>query len=341
MENTNETNVEESIITDDESNGSISQEPANNEEVDLESMSFMEKLEYLNKEKEKSEGKEETEEEEKPLKDEVEKPEPQKKEAKQEKTSDSVKVKINGEEKEVKIEELVKSYQKGLGADQKFLEASTMRKQAEKLIDMLKSDPLDVLERMGLDVEALAEDRLYRKIQFESMTPEEQEAYINRERLKNYEEQERIKREQEKVIQYNKEKAMYADVIMKKVQEAIDTNELPKEAYVVKKFMTLLKQAYVEKIPVAPADLVPLVKEELELEDRKLAERYKKADVNKLINELGEDKIKEIQKHLVSQLKNPYQTSTNSANNPSPKKKTQNTSLSDWKKSVEHIIYGG
>lgn len=312
MENTNETNVEDSTLIDELSNASISTESANEEEVDLSSMTPEERAEYYAQFEEDEEETEEKEPPKEPKKVEAEKKES--KEVKEEPSKETVKVKINGEEKEVKIDELVKSYQKGLGADQKFIEASKMRKQAEQLIEIMKTNPFDVLEKMGLDVEALAEERLYRKIQFESMTPEEQEAYLNRERLKHYEEQERIRREQEELKKFNELKTIHIQNFTKQIQEVIDKNDLPRDANTVKKFVNYMSQAIQNKIKVEFSDLVELVKEDIEREDREYLNRYKKKDIDSLLNYLGEDTIKEIQKKQVAKLRNPYVTSTKPAN---------------------------
>ncbi|PJZ98862.1 hypothetical protein CH369_18020 [Leptospira levettii] len=313
MEQTNETNLDDSTLMDELANTSISTESANEEEVDLSSMTPEERAEYYSQfEEDEEEESEEKEPPKDPKKVEAEKKEI--KEPKEEPSKETVKVKINGEEKEVKIDELVKSYQKGLGADQKFIEASKMRKQAEQLVDMLKSDPLDVLERMGLDVEALAEDRLYRKIQFESMTPEEQEAYINRERLKHYEEQERIRREQEAYQKFNNQKAFLLEKAIREIQEEVEKHDLPRDNATLKKFVNYMNKAVENKISVRISDLVHLVKEDIEKEEKEYLNRYKKKDIDKLLNYLGEDTIKEIQKKQVAKLKNPYVTSTKPAN---------------------------
>ncbi|TGM95037.1 hypothetical protein EHR02_00090 [Leptospira levettii] len=322
MEQTNETNIDESIITDESSNESISTEPANNEEeVDLSSMTPEERAEYYSQfENQEDEDEEEPEKEPK----ETKKVESEKKEVKEPKkeeiSKDSVKVKINGEEKEIPVEELVKSYQKGIGADQKFLEASRMRKQAEHALEVIRSNPFEVLEKMGIDVEELAEERLYRKIQLEQMTPEEREAYENKERLRKYEEMERQKREEEEHQRFLEKKAMLLKASLHQIQEVMEKYDLPKEPYVLKKFTSLMNKAISNRMSYSFEDLVPLVKEELAKDEKYYLNQYKKKDIDSLINYLGEDTVKEIQKKQVAKLKNPYVTSTNPANKPIGKK---------------------
>lgn len=97
------------------------------------------------------------------------------------------KVKIEGQELEVDYDELLKGYQLNKVVTQRSQEAAAARKEAQQQIDQLaqflqsaKSDPqvaLGLLSELGHDVDKLAEEVLWKKIQFEKMSPAEKEAY--------------------------------------------------------------------------------------------------------------------------------------------------------------------
>ena len=97
------------------------------------------------------------------------------------------KVKIEGQELEVDYDELLKGYQLNKVVTQRSQEAAAAKKEAKEQIDQLarflqsaKGDPqvaLGLLNELGHDVEKLAEEVLWKKIQFEKMTPAEKEAY--------------------------------------------------------------------------------------------------------------------------------------------------------------------
>lgn len=344
---TNGTELEESIITDEFSNETTPNEKENdNEEFDqdlFDKMSFLEKIDYQNRFKKTEDT--EDDEEEKP-KESKETPKKESKELAPKETKEpskpenlqSLKVKINGVEQEVKVEELLKTYQKSQGADQKFYEASQMKKQAEEVINILKNRPFEVLEKLGLDIDELAEQRLLQKLQYEQMTDEEKELYESKEKLKHYETQERIRREQEEFHKLNQLKQLHIENYTKQIQDVIEKNDLPRDSHTVKKFLNYMGQAISNKINVTVSDLVELVKEDLATEERQFLDRYKKRDISKLIEELGDDTVKAIQKEHIKKLKNPYVTNVNPVTKTVTKGKSKPT-LEDWKKTIEKHIY--
>jgi hypothetical protein len=88
------------------------------------------------------------------------------------------KLKIDKEELEVDYDELVKRAQLSSGAEKRMLEAKGIKESFNKLIKDGQKDPeviLNLLEKLGHNVDSIIEERLWNKIQREKMTPEERQ----------------------------------------------------------------------------------------------------------------------------------------------------------------------
>ena len=83
------------------------------------------------------------------------------------------------------VEELKAAYQTRRASDENFRKSSAIEKQAEALLDRLKTDPISILENpeLGINFRELAEDYLYNKIQYEQMDEAERSNHDAREEL--------------------------------------------------------------------------------------------------------------------------------------------------------------
>ncbi len=313
--------------------------------VDINSMTPQDRAEYLDdldRQKEAKEPKEEKKSTVDKTKDRLETSKAI--ETKTEPSTESVKVKINGQEKEVSIDELKAHYQKLESANQKFAEASQLRKQSEQLINVLKSSPLEVLEKLGLDVDQIAEERLLKRLEFDSMSPEQQEAYLAKEKLRTYEQLEQERQAQEQYQKAEQLKTHYKQDFERQIIQAIEENELPRDSNTAKKIIDYMSRVIQNKIPLTIQDIIPMVKEDLAREEREFLDRYKKRDLDTLLAHLGDDTVKAIQKKAVEKLKNPYSqnqigksvnTSTTSS-----KSKSEKGSLDKWRTQMLNEMYG-
>ncbi|TGN09976.1 hypothetical protein EHR08_13370 [Leptospira bandrabouensis] len=209
-------------------------------------------------------------------------------------------------------------------------QAIEIQKETNALIDKIKDHPLEVLSHLGIDIDELAEKRIWEKIQYEQMTDEERETYEAKQKLKYYEEQENVRRQQEEYHRNQQAKQFHLEQFNKQILTEIEKNNLPKDTSTYKKFVVIVQKAIQNQLPVTFADIAQLVKEDLEKEDRRLVERYKKKDVNSLIEELGEETIKAIQQEQIKKLKNPYVTTVNPTKGTMTKIKKGKGSLDDW-----------
>jgi len=89
------------------------------------------------------------------------------------------KVKVDGNEMDVALEELITSYQTRSASDKRFNEAAKMRKEIDSLIEAVEKDPFAIHKLKGIDARKAAEELLLAEIQKEEeasrLTPEQKE----------------------------------------------------------------------------------------------------------------------------------------------------------------------
>jgi len=121
------------------------------------------------------------------------------------------KAKVDGKESEVDYDELVRGYGHNSAANARMREAAELKKAAESrekaLMDNIygwKDNPtsaFDALEKLGIDVDSIAHERVLKKMQLEMMSPEERETYDMKQELSRYKSKEtqqaEAKRQQE------------------------------------------------------------------------------------------------------------------------------------------------
>lgn len=84
-------------------------------------------------------------------------------------------VTINGQEKQVTLEQLQRMAQKGEGADQRFAKASEVEKRAKAALDELKADPIAALVKLGIDPDSALADFVKKKAAESALSEEERE----------------------------------------------------------------------------------------------------------------------------------------------------------------------
>jgi len=107
------------------------------------------------------------------------------------------KVKIEGQERDVDYDDLVRGYQMETVSQKRFREAREQQQQALSLIDQFKKDPAEVMRQLGLDPDEWSEKRVAKKLDYEFMTPEQRELFDLRNKMSEYENKDKSAREQE------------------------------------------------------------------------------------------------------------------------------------------------
>lgn len=113
------------------------------------------------------------------------------------------KVKVDDSELEVEYDELVRGYQKGRAANERFQRASEMQKAVNGFIERARQGDLDWIDDVGVPDEQArkwAEKRLLKHIEYEQMTPEQKELMrLRREKETLTQEREREKQERAQI----------------------------------------------------------------------------------------------------------------------------------------------
>ncbi len=114
------------------------------------------------------------------------------------------KVKTDGQELEVDFDELTRGYGHMSAANKRMQEAAAVNKQMQKLTEEIfgwKKSPekaFEALEKMGIDLDSMAHDRVLKRMKIEMMTPEERNAYDMEQKLADYERQDQLRAEEKR-----------------------------------------------------------------------------------------------------------------------------------------------
>ena len=243
------------------------------------------------------------------------------------KVPERYKVPVDGKEIEVGIDDLLSSYSHVKASNDRFekaaqakKEAAALRSEAESMKARMKSDPWGVMEELGLDPRTTSEEYLIKKLEFDSLTPEQKRIMELEHKTKTYEEKEAAAKKQEEERAKTEAKEKEDKAIAKRSEELIaeyskafitelSASKLPKTNIMVAKVA--------EKLGIAAQQGWEMsVKQAVKLVEKDLIE-YKQAflrdmDPEALAEFLGEDSLKKIRKRDVEKLKNPPVTQNTS-----------------------------
>jgi len=219
------------------------------------------------------------------------------------------KLKVNGREVEFDEPEVIRRAQLAESAQQRFQEASVMKKQAEQFFEALMNDPRSILSHpeiaKKLNMREFAEDFLSQELKNELMDPAEREMSELREFKRKHEEETtgRQQREQETAQQGRAREAQQkaAKDFDVNITEALTQTNLPKTPYTVKRVAEILLGARKNGYDMDIATAVDMVKEGYQTD---LGAMVGGLEPEMLIKMFGDDMIKKLRKHDLAQLKN-------------------------------------
>lgn len=219
-----------------------------------------------------------------------------------------IQAKVNGKMRAIEIDpnddkELTKYIEKALAADEKFSEASSMRKQVEGFIDALRKNPLEILRNkdLGLDLRALAEKVLMEDLEEQQKTPEQKE----QEKLNKELEELKKQLEEEKNAKRNAELEKMREQQFKQLDDEITSSlqnsSLPKSPYVVKRIADALIEAVnLGYNDIGVKDIMPFVEEQIQLEIQQMFEAMPSEVLEKLV---GKQHLTNMRKTRIAQSK--------------------------------------
>jgi hypothetical protein len=312
-----------------------------NEEENVEEENVEEvEAEEVTEEETEEEGAEEAEntgEEEAPEEGSGEKEKSEKSETvKKDTNTGNWKIKVGGEEREVTEEEARKRLQLELAADKKFKEASQIRQDAEQFIDNLK-DPekaIGFLNNLGVNIDELAQKRLYEKIKYEQMPEHERKALQAEKQANQYKSELDRYKTAEQQQAYEQQVADYQEQWKSKITNALETAKVPVNNYTISRMAGYVSQD-------TNADLKNIAEKVDGDYNNIIKDRYSNLDGESLYNMLGKDTVKKIREYELSKVKN---NQTKSYSNPNKikvkKKKDKGLSREEFRRQMDEIAAG-
>lgn len=212
------------------------------------------------------------------------------------------KIKVNGKEYNVSLEEALKLAQKGVGADHRFNEAYKLKQQAEQIIHTLKTDPMSILlnPNLGVDFKKLAQEYLAKEIEREMMSPEQRELYETKEKLRQAEEEKKSLAEKEDQARMSKLVEHYSSEYEKDIQATLQTSGLPKTRGTVKRLAYYMQKGLERGVELKAADVIDLVRADYIQEHNEL---YGSADGDTLLKLFGDPVLKKLMEANLKKVK--------------------------------------
>jgi hypothetical protein len=245
--------------------------------------------------------------------------EEKKQEAEVKKALKEFELKVNGKSKKVSLdldnEEEVKKYlQKAMAADEKFQEASSYKKQAEQLVEMLQTDPLSILRNpaLGLDIRKLAEQVLLEDLEEQQKSPEQKELEEYKRKLKEYEEKQKKAEDERKQQQIQEATRRNQEEIESSMIKALEASDFPAEPYFIRRVADAMASAIENGWEdVTVEKIMPYVESRMRNDFGSLINKHK--DPSKFEKLVGKDVLNEYRKHTISKVKKAPTTGSQSA----------------------------
>lgn len=221
----------------------------------------------------------------------------------------SYELKVNGKSKKIDLdmdndEEVKKYLQKAMAADEKFQEASSYKKQAEQLVEMLQNDPLSVLRNpaLGLDIRKLAEQVLLQDLEEQQKSPEQKKLEEYERKLKEYEDNKKKEEDARRAQQLEEATRRNQTEIENSMIQALEKSDLPAEPFFIRRVADAMASAIEagwEDVTVE--DIMPYVEGRMKSDFGSLIGKHREpAKLEKL---LGKDVLNEYRKHSVAKVK--------------------------------------
>lgn len=218
------------------------------------------------------------------------------------------KVKVDDTEDEVDEDELVRGYQRARASNMKFEEAAKIRKQAEKFIETLRTDPRKILAnpKLGLDFKKLAEEYLAEQYEQELLSPEEIEQRKKDRELEEYRSKEQSAQKKQEQEREEQLKEFLRGDYEKKIIGALEKVQIPKTDACIKRMISYAKKNIQNGYDLPMEDIAELVREDY-LSDVK--QMFSSLEGDQLLQMLGNDIADKIRKSDLQKLKSSRKTS--------------------------------
>jgi hypothetical protein len=200
------------------------------------------------------------------------------------------------------VEYMTRQLQLSKAAQKRMAESSQLQKEVKYFLEELRKNPKKVLAdpSIGIDVKQLAAQIIEEEIANAQKSPEQ----LEKERLENELKALQEEREREREEAREKEFARLQEIEYERydtlISKAIETSDLPKSPYVVKKIADYMLLGLNEGIDVSPEDVLPLVRDEIQNDLREMFAVMPDEVIEKIV---GKDVFNRVRKKNVAKAK--------------------------------------
>ncbi len=259
----------------------------------------------------------------------------------EEKTDNVYTVKIDGEDQALTLDQLKNLAAKAGGADERFRELNQYKNELMDFVEKLKTDPVGMLEKLGVDPTKVSQDHLYKQLEYESMSEEQKKNFDlvkENDRLKKEQEERTNKSDEQEVNRMAGElrNQYYGDFA-----DALEKSKLPKTPAIVSRMATKKIAGINKGIDFSAEQLVKLVEKDL-VDDFKTIGGDLEADKFKDI--FGEDLYKKVREYQAAIVKDPKEGNKShpgliqkAAGKTNPKEKT----MQDFRDEMASLLQAG
>lgn len=171
------------------------------------------------------------------------------------------KLKVNGVEREVDQNELLRLASLGLGANEKFEQAAKLRREHEEMMKQIEADPIKYLQSKDPEFRKKAEDFLYQQILDDEMSPEAKKARELEEQLKKYQEKEEQDKKSREEEENQKQIEKYSAEYEKQLISALESSQLPKDPDIVRDVVRVMQDALEADVELSFEEAASFVKQ--------------------------------------------------------------------------------
>jgi hypothetical protein len=216
------------------------------------------------------------------------------------------KVKIDGEEREVPEDILIRDYQLREASQSKMTEAAKMRQQAEEALKLIKGDTKEALRRLGIDPYEFAQRVAAEQIEDEMLSPEQKEMRDTKKQLAEFQREKELREQEARNQELQTAQANYVKELQPKLIDTAKSAKLPVTgtagARTFMRFGEYMSKLYEQGYTgVEPKDVVDLVVNDYKTDIKELLGA---GDDDLISSILGDDLMKRISGTQLKRIQN-------------------------------------
>jgi hypothetical protein len=200
------------------------------------------------------------------------------------------------------VEYLTRQLQMSKAAQKRMAERAQLEKEVTEFIDQLRKNPKKVLAdpSIGIDIKQLATQIIEEEIENAQKSPEQLEKERLEFELKSLQEEREKERESMRQQEFERLQEIEYERYDTLMSKALESSDLPKSPYVVKKMADYMLLGLNQGIDVSPEDVLPLVREEIQNDIREMFQVMPDEVIEKIV---GKEVFNRVRKKNVAKAK--------------------------------------